>query len=211
VSGSARGEDGIAAGSRRRGQLGVARAASRHGKAFLAVVERVRGEVGDASGLDVALGSKARSGPWTPHAARCGCRDVVARVWSRRLLVTVARTRSSCSSSRSSGRGSTRRCGAGLLLDAEGSTPRRGGFEVLGRRGRGRRRGGGAATRVLGVEALAGGRRRCRVEVVCRGTGGGAQGRARRRCLGAEEKEEGGGIMGKKRRAAARVLIRVVA
>ena len=141
MSGSARGEDGIAAESRRRGQLGVARAASRHGEAFLAAVERVRGKVGDASGLDVALGSKARSGPWTPRAARRGCREVVARVWSRRLLVTVVRTQSSCSSSWSSGRGSTRRCGAGLLLDVEGSTPRRGGFEVLGRRGRGRRRG----------------------------------------------------------------------
>ena len=39
-------------GARRRGQLGVARVASRHGEAFLAAVERVCGEVEDTSRLD---------------------------------------------------------------------------------------------------------------------------------------------------------------
>ena len=210
MSGSARGEDGIAAESRRRGQLGVARAASRHGEAFLAAVERVRGKVGDASGLDVALGSKARSGLWTPRAARRGCREVVARVWSRRLLVTVVRTQSSCSSSWSSGRGSTRRCGAGLLLDVEGSTPRRGASRCSV---------GEGAGDVAGWRGHQGARRgssgRWTSSLPCRG---GSlwhrrwSSRSRTAALLGSRGERGGRRRrGKKRRAAARVLIRVVA
>ena len=101
----------------RRGVPGRGRARTRRGRG------RVR--------LDVALGSKVRSGPWTPRAARRRCRDVVARVRSRGLLVTVAWTRGSCSSSRSSGRGSTRRG------QRRGWPPwRRGGAVAEARRGR---------------------------------------------------------------------------